>query len=59
MIADPNSHYFQISRQALTPELTSWICEHHKNLWRYKDSVLLETSIWDGVMFRLRFGELF
>jgi hypothetical protein len=59
MTADPASNYFQISPQALTPELTAWICAHHKALWQYHGDILLETSVWDGIMFRLKFAERF
>jgi len=59
MIVNVASEYFTIKTSALTLDLKTWICEHHKNIWQYQDSVLLETSRWDGIMFRLKFSERF
>lgn len=59
MKVNQNSDYFQIPLPSLDQELKNWVCKFSKQTWYYHDqsSILVETSLVDGIIFRLKFAE--
>jgi hypothetical protein len=59
MKVNQNSEYFQIPLQSFDDELKDWTCEFSKQIWfrQENSTIIIETGIFNGLIFRLKFAE--